>query len=127
MLSLFISYRREDDSGFVGRVYDRLVGEFGARSIFFDVDSIPGGTDFSEQIVTSIKRSDIVLVCIGRRWDPARLSNSDDFVRREIEEAFGSGRKVLPVLLGDASEVPRAERSPSIGRTVGGLERRACP
>jgi Tol biopolymer transport system component len=113
MLSLFISYRREDDSGFVGRVYDRLVGEFGARSIFFDVDSIPGGTDFSDQIVTSIKRSDVVLVCIGRRWDPARLSSSGDFVRREIEEAFGAGRKVLPVLLGDTAEMPQPTDLPT--------------
>lgn len=106
MQSLFISYRRDDDAGVVGRVYDRLANEFGARRIFFDVDSIPGGTDFSEQIVTAIKVADVVLVCIGQRWNPARLADAGDFVRREIDEALAAGRKVLPVLLGDATVMP---------------------
>ena len=40
-LKLFISYRREDSIGIVGRIRDRLADEFGATNVFFDVDAIP--------------------------------------------------------------------------------------
>lgn len=40
---LFISYRRDDTAGHVGRVHDRLALEFGRDLLFMDVDAIPWG------------------------------------------------------------------------------------
>ena len=38
---IFISYRRSDSPDATGRIYDRLVAEFGKARVFKDVDSIP--------------------------------------------------------------------------------------
>ena len=46
MPGIFISYRRSDNPDAVGRIYDRLVSEFGKAQVFKDVDSIPLGQDF---------------------------------------------------------------------------------
>jgi hypothetical protein len=37
---LFASYRRDDSFGLAGRLYDRLLTQFGQDSVFMDVDSI---------------------------------------------------------------------------------------
>ena len=34
MSKLFISYRRDDSADVAGRIYDRLLGRYGADSIF---------------------------------------------------------------------------------------------
>ena len=40
MDGIFISYRRDDASGYAGRLYDRLVAQFGAHRVFMDVEGI---------------------------------------------------------------------------------------
>ncbi len=47
MSGIFISYRRSDNPDATGRIYDRLVAEFGKAKVFKDVDSIPLGMDFA--------------------------------------------------------------------------------
>jgi hypothetical protein len=44
----FISYRRSDSPDAVGRIYDRLVSEFGKAQVIKAVDSIPLGQDFRD-------------------------------------------------------------------------------
>lgn len=46
MSKILISYRREDSAHVTGRIYDRLVQQFGRTAVFKDVDSIPLGIDF---------------------------------------------------------------------------------
>jgi hypothetical protein len=43
MPGIFISYRRADSPDATGRIYDRLVAEFGRAQVFKDIDSIPLG------------------------------------------------------------------------------------
>jgi len=43
---IFISYRRDDSSGHVGRLYDALSAHFGRKRLFFDIDHIAPGQDF---------------------------------------------------------------------------------
>src|SRR5262245_34203605 len=43
LCQVFISYRRDDSAGIAGRIYDRLIQEFGRNAVFKDVDSIPLG------------------------------------------------------------------------------------
>lgn len=110
-MKIFISYRRTDLDGhavlFVGRVRDRLAQQFGAGSVFMDIDSIPLGEDFVEYISGQVKQADVVLAVIGPQWSQvmaARAGEESDFVRIEIESALGAGSiRVIPVLAGGAS------------------------
>jgi hypothetical protein len=50
MPRIFISYRRADSRKDASRLYDRLVEVFGRDNIFKDVDSIPPGSDFRDDL-----------------------------------------------------------------------------
>ncbi|NMG30635.1 ankyrin repeat domain-containing protein [Aromatoleum evansii] len=115
---IFISYRRDDASGDAGRIFDRLVEQFGRERVFRDVDAIPAGEDFVEAIRRKIEQADVLLVLIGKQWLTAtddaghwRLADDKDFVRTEIVSALRRGMRVIPVLLEDA-EMPRAQDLP---------------
>ena len=104
--SIFISYRRSDSIAETGRIFDRLVSEFGRDHVFKDVDSIPFGVDFAEYLDQAVSQCQVVLVIIGKTWvsvtEPdgtRRLDNPDDFVRIEVESALKRNIPVIPVLL----------------------------
>ena len=108
MSGIFLSYRREDSAGFAGRLADRLEAEFGAGSVFRDVDDIRPGEDFQTAIDSQLQAVDAVLVMIGPRWLEARakygrrLDDAADLVRVEVATALASGKLVIPVLVGGA-------------------------
>ncbi|MBL8148151.1 MAG: toll/interleukin-1 receptor domain-containing protein [Anaerolineae bacterium] len=111
---LFISYRRSDSNEAVGRIYDRLVRDLGADSVFKDVDNIPLGVDFVEYLDEQVKNSTGLLAVIGPTWltvtdDQSwrRLEDPNDFVRIEIASALRQGIPVVPVLVRGAA-IPRA-------------------
>ncbi|MEL7349831.1 MAG: TIR domain-containing protein [Cyanobacteria bacterium P01_A01_bin.116] len=88
--SIFISYRRSDTIGHTGRMYDRLVAEFGREHVFKDVDDIPLGVDFAEHLDKAVSQCQVVIVVIGKTWTTVvdedgnrRLDSPDDFVRIE--------------------------------------------
>ncbi|MEL6956541.1 MAG: toll/interleukin-1 receptor domain-containing protein [Pseudomonadota bacterium] len=116
-LNIFISYRRSDSSDVCGRLYDRLVAEFGQTHVFRDVDSINPGYDFQDIIDRHIDKSDVGLVLIGPDWagfeggDVARLQRGEDFVRIEVAALLKKGIPVIPVLVRGA-KVPPAETFP---------------
>lgn len=103
-----ICYRREDTMAYAGRIYDRLSGQFGADSVYMDVDSIGPGQDFRRAIQSFIERSDVLVVVVGTKLAGAaesgrnRLGNPEDFVRIEIESALGRSMPIIPVLVGGA-------------------------
>jgi len=106
---IFINYRRGDDSGFTGRVFDRLVPRYASSNIFMDVDSIPSGSNFADLLAEWISHCDVFLAIIGRNWENAtykggrrRLDDPNDFVRREIALALQRNIHVIPVLVDDA-------------------------
>ena len=103
---IFISYRREDNAGVTGRIYDRLVQKFGETAIFKDIDSIPLGVNFRQHIDAIVQECDVVLVVIGDRWageakKPVRrrIDNPEDIVRIEIESALNRNIRVIPLLI----------------------------
>jgi len=115
--SIFIGYRRRDSQGFAGRVADDLIEQFGAARIFRD-DDIPEGADFTAVLDAALTGCQVLIVVIGPEWIHAsdadgrrRLLDPEDWVRREIEESFKRGIRLLPVLVGGAS-MPRAEDLP---------------
>jgi hypothetical protein len=115
---LFISYRREDTSGYAGRIYDALVARLGAGNVFMDIDTIPPGADFPDAISTAMSKSTVVLALIGPRWavcrnanGQARLEDPQDFVRLELESALRLNTPVIPLLI-QGAKMPRADELP---------------
>lgn len=118
MSRILISYRREDSTDITGRIYDRLVQQFGREAIFKDVDSIPLGVDFRIHLDEQVSKCQVFLAVIGRAWKgkggsrgSSRLRDTQDFVRIEIESALRRGIPVIPVLVGGAS-IPPVEQLP---------------
>ncbi len=66
-LRVFLSYRRDDSAAYTGRLYDTLSTQLGA-GVFMDVDAIPLGSDFVDEIHTALRDCDVVLVMIGPIW-----------------------------------------------------------
>lgn len=124
---IFISYRRQDEPNFAGRLYDRLAVRFGKNNVFMDVDSIELGLDFADVINRSLSQCKVLIVVIGKNWlrvadgqGRPRLENPNDYVRIEIETALRRGIRVIPVLVEGAS-VPR---SPELPDSMESLSRR---
>jgi hypothetical protein len=117
---IFINYRRGDDPGATGRLFDRLVQVFQPEQLFMDVeDGIPAGADFLNVLGAKIEESDIILAVVGRNWltieddeKRPRLQNEDDLVRFEIRTAIERGKLIVPILVGGAT-MPRADQLPS--------------
>lgn len=126
MSGVFISYRRDDQAGFAGRLADALVSTFGADNVFRDIEDIHPGEDFVVAIDKQLAAVDVMLVVIGPAWltvsrnGTRRIDEPDDFVRREIEAGLKSGKMVLPVLVGGASMPAEKDLPP----TVAALARR---
>ena len=68
MAGLFISYRRNDQPGFAGRLADALEEAFGRDNVFRDVEDIHPGDDFVLTIQKQLGRVNVMLVMIGPAW-----------------------------------------------------------
>ncbi|MGH9276971.1 MAG: toll/interleukin-1 receptor domain-containing protein [Acidimicrobiales bacterium] len=109
---IFISYRREDTSGYAGRLNDRLRDRFGHDQVFMDIDAIEPGLDYQELIEGTIGSIDVLVALMGREWlttpgptGSRRLDDPDDFVRLEIAGALDRNVRVIPVLV-EAAAMP---------------------
>ena len=121
---IFINYRRGDDPGHTGRLFDRLQDAFAPKQLFLDVDNIAPGLDFVRVLDERIAECDVVLAVIGRGWLDARdakgalrLEDPQDFVRIEIAAALSRDKRVIPVLVGDA-QMPRPDELPEVLRPL---------
>jgi hypothetical protein len=115
---IFINYRRGDDPGFAQALFARLEQVFSPDQLFMDVDNIEPGLNFEHVLKEQIAACDVLISVIGKNWIGAedergsrRLDNPGDFVRIEIESALQLGKRVIPVLVGQA-QMPRAEQLP---------------
>jgi len=121
---IFINYRRGDDPGNTGRLFDQLEDVFPRDQLFIDVDSIPPGRDFVHVLEEQVAQCDVLLAIIGKNWIDARdeqglrrLDNPDDFVRIEIESALKQDKLVIPILVHDG-RMPRADELPDTLRPL---------
>ncbi len=120
MLSVFISYRREDSRAYAGRIFDRLkVRLGGTENVFMDVVAIAPGSDFVVAMDQALRRCNALVVVIGRHWADSvdaegrlRLANPQDYVRLELATALARGMRVLPILV-DGASMPREDLLPS--------------
>ena len=128
MAGVFISYRREDSSGYAGRLFDILSVHFGKENTYMDVDTILGGDNFPAVIEEKIGQCDALLAVIGERWltcaaenGSRRLDTAGDFVSREIAKALERGVRVIPVLVGGAT-MPHPDDLPAELRPLAARE-----
>lgn len=118
MNEIFLSYRRADEKGTTGRMFDHLAQAFGRDAIFYDVEKIPHGVDFRQFIDRTIRDCKVVLVVIGPQWltladaKGRRLDQWDDPVRIEVETALRWRKRVIPVLI-DEAQMPAAAYLPA--------------
>lgn len=115
--TIILSYRREDSAGVTGRIFDRLVQEFGPDRVFMDIDSMPAGVDFHDHLQAILADCGALLVVIGKGWrsqrkgQPARIMDPDDWVRIEVETALERGIPVVPLLI-DGASLPARDQLP---------------
>jgi hypothetical protein len=115
---VFICYRREETAAHAGRLYDAMVARFGESNVFMDVDIAPG-VDFVERITQVVSGCLVLIVVMGPRWATVededgqpRLSDTDDFVRLEVETALRRPDVTpIPVLVSGA-RMPKREALP---------------
>ena len=110
MSAIFLSYRRDDSSGYAGRLFDNLAKSFGRERVFMDIETLEPGMDFVSGIDRAIESCGAVIAMIGPNWINARdgdgnprLDNPHDFIRLEITTALNRGVRVIPVLVHNAS------------------------
>ncbi len=119
MPRIFISYRVREQTGYAA-LLDRVLSErFGPETVFRDFRSVQPGADFVQEIFSTLRSSAALLAVIGPRWvaraRAARHSEHggyDDWVHREIAEAFALGVRVIPVLVEDA-DLPKEDDLPA--------------
>jgi uracil-DNA glycosylase family 4 len=127
MTRIFISYRRADSEGYVGRLYDHLLRHFRPDDLFMDVATIAPGDDFVHAIETAVGSCEVCLVVIGTTWltvtdasGGRRIDQWNDFVRLEVASALEGGKRIIPVLVGGARMPSPAE----LPEALAGLARR---
>ena len=96
--NIFISYRRDDVPAAAGRIFDELAHTYGHRAVFIDYASLTLGEEL-EHILDQLRTCKVLLVVIGPNWNPNRLHQEGDYVRREIETARAGGLIVIPLLV----------------------------
>lgn len=107
---VFINYRSADCHSYGALLYVELSNRFGADLVFLDNESIPAGADFVSHLLRRVRGAWIVLAVIGPGWLSAtdalgnrRLDDPQDWIRRELAEAFAADITVIPVLTDGAS------------------------
>jgi hypothetical protein len=115
---IFINYRRADSIAVAGRLRDRLAEIFGRDKIFMDVEDIPIGCDFVDDLEKQVAACDAMLSIVGPNWLSAkdaagqpRLGNPGDYVTIEVKTALARKIPVIPVLV-DGTAMPTAEQLP---------------
>jgi len=102
---VFINYRTGDGEKIAALLDQALSHRFGDSRIFRASKSIPPGGVYQEHLISGVRCSSVVLAVIGENWSKhPRLSDENDWVRKEILEAFSCGIEVIPVLDGRKAE-----------------------
>jgi len=111
---IFLSYRRLDSEPEAGRLLTTLQRELPDAEIFMDTTSIAPGSEWPVEIREALGSATLIIVIIGPDWLRAGsdawgrrpIDRDDDWVRLEIQSALADGKRILPVLIREASMPP---------------------
>jgi hypothetical protein len=98
MARVFVSYRHSDSPDSAGRLYDRLVSEFGEEDVYRDVDKPRPGAAIEERIRSELANCDAFVAVVGPGWDNG---DPDNWARREIRMAAEQGVPIFVTLVGN--------------------------
>jgi WD40 repeat protein len=107
MPKITISYRRADSEAMTGRIFDRLIAQYGRDAIFRDIDNIPAGIDFRQHINEILLKTGVLLAIVGPKWlgssrgGVERINEESDPVRVEVETALRRRLPIIPILIGN--------------------------
>ncbi|HEX6354772.1 TIR domain-containing protein [Actinophytocola sp.] len=109
---IFINYRKLDAAAAAAFLHAELADRFGSSAVFLDYESIPLSAEFSAVLLRQVRNSAVLLVVIGDRWLDGKIGrrpidSADDWVRREIAEAWAHDVPVVPVLLNGVKLNPK--------------------
>jgi hypothetical protein len=114
MPDVFVNYRTGDGDKSAVLIERELSHRFGNGTAFRASKSIKPGMRFPERLLTGVQRSAVLLAVIGPGWAQCpKLHDEDDWVRREIIEAFRIGIPVLPILEGRTTKRLRGADLPA--------------
>ena len=110
MTGIFLSYRREDTQGWVGRLAGVVRAGFPRTRVFHDIATIRPGEDFVASIEDALASCQAVLAIMGPRWltiqtpeGRRRIDDPTDLVRLEVERSLARPVRLVPVLFGGAA------------------------
>ncbi|MEU7663378.1 toll/interleukin-1 receptor domain-containing protein [Streptomyces lincolnensis] len=105
MAQIFINYRKEGGAYAAALLDEMLASRFGEERVFRAARSITPGSDYSRSILEAVAECEVLLAIVDRGWlarfnpEVSDSPSGQDWVLREIEEAFKNERTVIPVLL----------------------------
>lgn len=102
MPDVFINYRTGDGEKTAALLDQELSRRFGKDRVFRASKTIRGGQRYPQELMRGLQRSSLLLAVIGPDWSRfhTSLRNPEDWVRKEIVQAFTDGITVVPVLEG---------------------------
>lgn len=116
MPEIFVNYRTGDEENAAVLVARELSRRFGSERVFLASKSIKLGRDYTQELLMAVRKSEVLVAVVGRRWLVAKngdgsnpLLDENDWVRKEILEARDNAVRVVPILIGRT--LPRLSRS----------------
>ncbi|GGX08661.1 TIR domain-containing protein [Streptomyces noursei] len=119
MKEVFINYRTGDGEKTAALIDQELSRRFGPQHVFRASRSIAPGDAYPDSLLAALRRSSLLLAVVGPGWAnfSARLHDPEDWVRREIEEAFACELPVVPILDGrKTNRLNKADLPPELER-----------
>ena len=102
MAVVFMNYRVREQPGYAILLHHAIAERFGDDQVFIASRSIDPGEDFVREVFATLRRCEVLLALIGPHWLDHLGESEQDWVQRELREAFAAGVRVIPVLLEDA-------------------------
>jgi glutamate/aspartate transport system substrate-binding protein len=124
MSDVFLCYRRKDNPQTAWHLAYILNGA--GYKTFLDTH-ILGGDFWEERLQNEIATCTVFICFIGENWlekdegGAPRIHDENDNVRKEIELAISLGKRILPILVGDAT-FPKAGDLPASLRPITDIE-----
>lgn len=123
-MEIFISYRRQDTSGYALALRREFRQALPSVRVFLDVESLDAGVRWRDEIGRRLTACDVMLVLIGDEWVTMRdgtkkIEQDNDPVRFEFEHVLRRDKQItiIPVLVEDA-RMPSPDDLPAAVRRL---------
>ncbi|MFI1096050.1 toll/interleukin-1 receptor domain-containing protein [Streptomyces sp. NPDC020917] len=116
---IFINYRTGDGEKTAALIDQELLRRYGRDRVFRASRSITAGQTYPDKLLRRLRGCSVLLAVIGPDWInfQARLRDPQDWVRKEIEEAFACALPVVPILDGRRMDrLDKAQLPPELAR-----------